>query len=135
MGTCVRRRAGTVGVVTARHVAVVDRPAVAVVGNQQPIVLAVVAVAVVRRTAAHHHVRDIDDHAHEVVVARAGAGASGAEERLTAAVDALVAGLLEERAQARADKDWARADAIRDRIKAAGVDVTDTPDGPTWSVN
>jgi cysteinyl-tRNA synthetase len=63
-----------------------------------------------------------------------GAG-SGAEERLSAAVDALVAGLLEERAQARADKDWARADAIRDRIKAAGIDVTDTPDGPTWTVS
>ncbi|WP_436700614.1 cysteine--tRNA ligase [Nocardioides sp. BYT-33-1] len=65
----------------------------------------------------------------------AGTGGSGAEERLTAAVDALVAGLLEERAQARADKDWSRADAIRDRIKAAGIEVTDTPDGPTWSVH
>jgi cysteinyl-tRNA synthetase len=65
--------------------------------------------------------------------------ASGAstdtEERLTAAVDVLVAGLLDERTQARADKDWARADAIRDRIKSAGIDVTDTPDGPTWTVN
>ncbi len=57
------------------------------------------------------------------------AGAGGSDsEALTAAVDALVAGLLEERAQARADKDWARADAIRDRIKAAGIEVTDTPD-------
>lgn len=65
--------------------------------------------------------------------------ASGAstdtEERLTAAVDVLVAGLLDERTQARADKDWARADAIRDRIKSAGIEVTDTPDGPTWTVN
>lgn len=65
----------------------------------------------------------------------AGSGGSDSEERLTAAVDALVAGLLEERTQARADKDWARADAIRDRIKAAGIEVTDTPDGPTWTVN
>jgi cysteinyl-tRNA synthetase len=72
---------------------------------------------------------------HPADPAWAGAGASGTEERLTAAVDALVAGLLEERTQARADKDWARADAIRDRIKAAGIEVTDTPDGPTWSVN
>ncbi|MBS4753390.1 cysteine--tRNA ligase [Nocardioides sp. zg-ZUI104] len=56
-------------------------------------------------------------------------------ERLTAAVDALVAGLLEERAQARAEKDWARADAIRDRIKSAGIEVTDTPDGPSWTVS
>ncbi|HWJ68015.1 MAG TPA: cysteine--tRNA ligase [Nocardioides sp.] len=64
----------------------------------------------------------------------AGSGSSDGEARLTAAVDALVAGLLEERTQARADKDWARADAIRDRIKAAGIEVTDTPDGPTWTV-
>ena len=45
-----------------------------------------------------------------------------------------MAGLLEERAAARDAKDWARADAIRDRIKAAGIEVTDTPDGPTWTV-
>lgn len=65
----------------------------------------------------------------------AGSGASDNEGRLTAAIDALVAGLLEERAQARADKDWARADALRDRIKSAGIEVTDTPDGPTWTVS
>jgi cysteinyl-tRNA synthetase len=59
---------------------------------------------------------------------------TGGDERLTGVVDALVQGLLEERAQARADKDWARADAIRDRLKAAGVEIEDTPDGPQWSV-
>jgi cysteinyl-tRNA synthetase len=59
----------------------------------------------------------------------------GADDgRLTGVVDALVQGLLEERAQARADQDWARADAIRDRLKAAGVEIEDTPDGPKWSV-
>ena len=36
--------------------------------------------------------------------------------------------------QARADKDFATADAIRDRIKAAGVEIEDTPTGPKWSV-
>jgi cysteinyl-tRNA synthetase len=46
----------------------------------------------------------------------------------------LVRGLLEERARARAAKDYAAADAIRDRIKAAGIEVEDTPDGPTWSL-
>jgi cysteinyl-tRNA synthetase len=56
------------------------------------------------------------------------------DEKLRIAVDALVAGLLEERAAARADKDWARADAIRDRIAGAGIAVEDTPDGPTWSL-
>ena len=50
------------------------------------------------------------------------------------AVDALVAGLLEQRAEARANKDFATADAIRDRIKAAGIEIEDTPDGPKWSL-
>jgi cysteinyl-tRNA synthetase len=59
----------------------------------------------------------------------------GSEDaQLSAAVDVLVAGLLEERAAARVEKDWARADAIRDRIAAAGIEVEDTPDGPKWSV-
>ncbi len=53
---------------------------------------------------------------------------------LTAVVDALVRGLLEQRAEARANKDFATADAIRDRIKEAGVEIEDTPDGPRWSV-
>ncbi|KRF19104.1 cysteine--tRNA ligase [Nocardioides sp. Soil797] len=61
-------------------------------------------------------------------------GGSGDEERLSAAVDALVHGMLEQRNQARADKDYAAADAIRDRIKAAGIDVEDTPSGPKWSL-
>ena len=46
----------------------------------------------------------------------------------------LVAGLLEQRQQARAAKDFATADAIRDRIKAAGIEVEDGPSGSTWSL-
>jgi cysteinyl-tRNA synthetase len=37
--------------------------------------------------------------------------------------------LLEERAAARAAKDWARADAIRDELKNAGYGIEDTPQG------
>ncbi len=56
-------------------------------------------------------------------------------DRLTEAVDALVAGLLERRTQARAEKDFATADAIRDQIKSAGIEVEDTPSGPKWSLS
>jgi cysteinyl-tRNA synthetase len=63
------------------------------------------------------------------------AGDDRADARLTAAVDALVAGLLEQRERARADKDFATADAIRDQIKAAGIEVEDTPAGPKWSLS
>ena len=61
-------------------------------------------------------------------------GSSDAEARLTAAVDALVRALLEQRAAARADKDFAAADAIRDQLKEAGIEITDTPQGPRWSL-
>jgi cysteinyl-tRNA synthetase len=62
-------------------------------------------------------------------------GASGDDTKLTNAIDVLVAGLLEQRNEARAAKDWATADAIRDRIKAAGIEVEDTPDGPRWTID
>ena len=48
--------------------------------------------------------------------------------------DALVQAELERRTQARADKDFVTADAVRDRLAAAGITITDTPDGPTWSL-
>jgi cysteinyl-tRNA synthetase len=58
-----------------------------------------------------------------------------ADAKLTTAVDALVAGLLEQRQAAREAKDFATADAIRDQIKAAGIEVEDTPNGPKWSLS
>ncbi len=42
---------------------------------------------------------------------------------------------LEERQQARAERDWARADAIRDEITARGIVLEDTPKGTRWSVS
>jgi cysteinyl-tRNA synthetase len=59
----------------------------------------------------------------------------GADAKLTDAVDALVAVLLEQREAARQAKDFATADAIRDRIKAAGIEVEDTPSGPKWTLS
>ncbi|MGH3343284.1 MAG: cysteine--tRNA ligase [Carbonactinosporaceae bacterium] len=52
---------------------------------------------------------------------------------LPAVVDALVAALLEQREAARERKDYAAADAIRDRLAAAGLVVEDTPRGPRWT--
>ncbi|HWU19979.1 MAG TPA: cysteine--tRNA ligase [Nocardioides sp.] len=61
--------------------------------------------------------------------------APSSDDKLTDAVDALVRGLLDQRAAARAAKDWAAADAVRDQLKAAGIEITDTPDGPKWSLS
>ena len=60
-----------------------------------------------------------------------GASASG---DLTPVVDALVTTLLDQRAEARAAKDWATADAIRDSLAASGLTITDTKDGARWSL-
>ncbi|MET0452107.1 MAG: DALR domain-containing protein, partial [Mycobacterium sp.] len=51
-----------------------------------------------------------------------------------AAIDELVQWALASRATAREQRDWAEADAIRDRLKAAGIEVTDTADGPQWAL-
>jgi cysteinyl-tRNA synthetase len=51
----------------------------------------------------------------------------------TAALDVLVGELLEQRKQARASRDFAAADSIRDRLLVAGITVEDTPDGPQWT--
>ncbi|MET7768127.1 cysteine--tRNA ligase [Nocardia sp. NPDC005366] len=50
------------------------------------------------------------------------------------ALDVLVRAELDRRQQARADKDWASADAARDRLQTAGIEVTDTSNGPEWSL-
>lgn len=50
------------------------------------------------------------------------------------ALDALVRTMIDQRAQARADKDWAAADRIRDAIAAAGIVLEDGPEGTHWSV-
>ncbi|MFD2674375.1 cysteine--tRNA ligase [Gulosibacter bifidus] len=54
---------------------------------------------------------------------------------LEPALDALVKDLLQQRATARADKDWAAADRIRDALASAGITIEDTPQGSHWSVN
>ena len=63
----------------------------------------------------------------------AGPGGSSAAD-LTPVVDALVGVALEQRQSARQRKDYAAADAIRDRLQDAGVIVEDTPRGPRWEL-
>lgn len=60
-------------------------------------------------------------------------GTGGGAE--AAALDALVQTMITQRAQARADKDWAAADRIRDAIAAAGITLEDTPAGTHWSID
>ena len=54
---------------------------------------------------------------------------SAPENEEDAEIDALVA----QRTQARKDKNWAKADRIRDELNARGIVLTDTPEGVKWS--
>lgn len=56
------------------------------------------------------------------------------EEKNSSVDTAKVEELIKKRTEARANKDWATADAIRDELNAMNVVIKDTPDGITWSV-
>ena len=47
-------------------------------------------------------------------------------------LDQEIEELIEERRQARANKDFARSDAIRDQLKEQGILLDDTPQGTVW---
>ncbi|MFQ5839857.1 MAG: cysteine--tRNA ligase [Candidatus Methylomirabilales bacterium] len=55
-----------------------------------------------------------------------------AQWSLQAALEKSVERLLELRAGARAERDWERADRIRDRLRDLGIEVEDRPQGSTW---
>jgi len=61
-------------------------------------------------------------------------GTVGGDDRAAVALDALVRAELEARQSARAARDFGTADAIRDRLTAAGVVVEDTSGGARWSL-
>ncbi|WP_345751983.1 cysteine--tRNA ligase [Microbacterium rhizophilus] len=64
-------------------------------------------------------------------VGEAQGGASGPQAALSTLIEELIA----QRAEARASKDWATADRIRDLFAAAGVALEDNTDGTVWSIN
>ena len=63
----------------------------------------------------------------------ADSGSAGGE-RQTEVIDALVQVVLAQRAEARARKDYAAADAIRDGLDRIGIQVEDTAHGVRWSL-
>ena len=80
---------------------------------------------------------DDGDHARRtlrgMVLELAGAARDGLADPATR-VAPLVDALLERRDAARSARDFATADALRDRLAAAGVEVRDGPSGVEWSL-
>ena len=64
----------------------------------------------------------------------AGGAAGEGESAEHDALDSLIREQLTARAEARKAKDFAKADAIRDALNAAGIAIEDGPQGSTWSL-
>lgn len=62
------------------------------------------------------------------------AGRSSEASRLEAALDELIHHLLDQRSRARAEKDFATADKIRDQLAAAGIELADGHEQTRWSL-
>ncbi|MEV6970530.1 cysteine--tRNA ligase [Hamadaea sp. NPDC051192] len=62
-------------------------------------------------------------------------GLAGTQALLADDLTARVTDLVAEREAARAARDWPRADQLRAQLERLGVQVTDTPQGPTWRAN
>ncbi|MBR1687894.1 MAG: cysteine--tRNA ligase [Prevotella sp.] len=60
---------------------------------------------------------------------------TGGNEAREEAYGKVVDMVLDLRAKAKAAKDWATSDQIRDALAAAGFEVKDTKDGATWRLN
>ena len=65
----------------------------------------------------------------------AGGSAGAGVDSALGALDSLVGALIEQRADARANKDFAASDAIRDSLAAAGIALEDSPNGTRWSLS
>lgn len=63
-----------------------------------------------------------------------GARGNGEEAAAAVALEALVRAQLDARQAARQERDFARADEIRDTLSAVGIEITDTPSGAQWSL-
>jgi hypothetical protein len=75
---------------------------------------------------------DSADATFRSLIARLGEYAETGTHDPRESLEPFVAALLELRARARAGRDWATADLVRDRLAAAGVEVRDGPDGSSW---
>ena len=56
------------------------------------------------------------------------------KKELDSDFEAKVQGLIEQRNEARFNKEWSKSDSIRDKLTSLGVEIQDTSDGTTWNL-
>jgi hypothetical protein len=90
--------------------------------------------AISARIRAGEDSPDLDnaDATFRALIARLGEIAGTGTQDPRKLLHPFVTSLLEVRARARAARDWATADLVRDRLLAAGVEVRDGTDGSAW---
>jgi cysteinyl-tRNA synthetase len=62
------------------------------------------------------------------------ANVGGDSQQLTEVLDHFVKQQIQKRSDAKANKDFATADSIRDELRAAGIALEDTADGARWTL-
>ena len=62
------------------------------------------------------------------------ANVGGDSQQLTEVLDHFVKQQIQKRSDAKANKDFATADRIRDELRAAGIALEDTTDGARWTL-
>ncbi len=80
---------------------------------------------------------DLDEAraAFRAMIVHLGEAAGSVGRDPAALVAPFVDALIDLRTQARTAGDWQAADALRDRLQAAGVELHDAPDGTTWELH
>lgn len=67
-------------------------------------------------------------------IVRSDYGQAAAQPAESAVSEALVTQKLEERAQAKKNRDYTLADQIRKELDEMGIEVQDTPEGTIWKL-
>jgi cysteinyl-tRNA synthetase len=62
------------------------------------------------------------------------ANVGGDSQQLTEVLDHFIKQQIQKRSDAKANKDFATADSIRDELRAAGIALEDTADGARWTL-
>ena len=90
--------------------------------------------AIAARIRAGEDSPDLDNASatFRALIARLGEVAEGGTRDPRELLDPFVTALLDLRARARAARDWATADLVRDRLIAAGVEVRDEAEASSW---